>query len=90
MNVKTNDAWNVDSSATDIKEQVAQFISRLEMGQTVFLTKLYPIVYDINGVEEATVEIGTSKDNLNDKDIPIEWFEAPSCDVANVEVVING
>ena len=90
VNVKTNDAWNVDSSATDIKEQVAQFISRREMGQTVFLTKLYPIVYDINGVEEATVEIGTSKDNLNDKDIPIEWFEAPSCDVANVEVVING
>lgn len=90
VNVKTNDAWNADSSATDIKEQVAQFIPRLEMGQTVFLTKLYPIVYDINGVEEATVEIGTSKDNLNDKDIPIEWFEAPSCDVVNVEVVING
>lgn len=90
VNVKTNDAWNVDYGATDIKQQVAQFISRLEMGQTVFLTKLYPIVYDINGVEEATVEIGTSKDNLSGNDVPIDLFEAPSCDVANIEVVVDG
>lgn len=90
VNVKTNDAWNVDSGASQIQQQVAQFISSLDMGQTVFLTKMYPIVYSIDGVDEATISIGTSQSNLSSSDITVERFEAPSCDLQNIEVVVNG
>lgn len=90
VNVQTNDQWNADSGASQIQQQVAQFISGLDMGQTVFLTKMYPIVYSIDGVDEATISIGTSKDNLSSSDITVEHFEAPSCDLQNIEVVVNG
>lgn len=90
VNVQTNDQWNNDSGADDIKAQIAQAISSLDMGQTVFLTKMYPIVYNVDGVDEATVEIGTSKDNLSSNNITTERFEAPSCDMQNIEVVVNG
>lgn len=90
VNVKTNDAWNVDSGASQIQQQVAQFISSLDMGQTVFLTKMYPIVYSFDGVDEATISIGTSQSNLSSSDITVERFEAPSCDLQNIEVVVNG
>ena len=90
VNIQTNDQWNADSGASQIEEQIAQAISSLNMGQTVFLTKMYPIVYSIDGVDEATISIGTSKDNLSSSDITLERFEAPSCDLQNIEVVVNG
>lgn len=90
VNIQTNDQWNADSGASQIKEQIAQAISNLNMGQTVFLTKMYPIVYNIDGVDEATISIGTSKSNLSSSNITVERFEAPSCDLQNIEVVVNG
>ena len=90
VNVQTNDQWNADSGASQIEEQIAQAISSLNMGQKVFLTKLYPIVYNIDGVDEATISIGTSQSNLSSSDITVERFEAPSCDLQNIEVVVNG
>lgn len=90
VNVQTNGQWNADSGASQIKEQIAQAISNLNMGQTVFLTKMYPIVYNIDGVDEATISIGTSKSNLSSSDITVERFEAPSCDLQNIEVIVNG
>lgn len=90
VNIQTNDQWNADSGASQIKEQIAQAISNLNMGQKVFLTKMYPIVYNIDGVDEATISIGTSKSNLSSSNITVERFEAPSCDLQNIEVVVNG
>lgn len=90
VNVQTNGQWNSDSGADQIKEQISQAISSLDMGQTVFLTRMYPIVYNIDGVDEATIDIGTSKDNLSSNNITVERFEAPSCDLQNIEVVVNG
>lgn len=90
VDIKTNDQWNADSGASQIEEQIAQAISSLNMGQTVFLTKMYPIVYNVDGVDEATISIGTSKSNLSSSDITVERFEAPSCDLQNIEVVVNG
>lgn len=90
VHIKTDDEWNTDSGADSIKTQIADYINQLEMGQTVFLTKLYPIIYGQDGVEEATVTIGTGKNSLSSSDITTEQFEAPSCGTANIEVVIDG
>lgn len=60
------------------------------MGDTVYLTKIYPAVYQIAGVGEARVQIGTSLDKLGDDDIVTQPFEAVSCDPDNIEVNTNG
>lgn len=90
VNLKTNDLWNTDSGIHDIKSDIVNSINMSEMGQTVYLTKLYPDVYNKNGVEEAKILIGTSKDNLSSEDVLTEQFEVPVCNSDNVEVIING
>lgn len=90
VNVKTNILWNNDDNVADIKSDVAEKINSLEMGQTVYLTKLYPNVYDKSGVEEATIQIGTAKDSLGNSDIDTKRFEVPVCDADHVEVIVDG
>lgn len=90
VNLKTNDLWNTDSGIHDIKSDIVNSINMLEMGQAVYLTKLYPDVYNKNGVEEAKILIGTSKDSLSNEDVLTEQFEVPVCNSDNVEVIVNG
>lgn len=90
VNVNTNSSWNNDDNVADIKADIAERINSLEMGQTVYLTKLYSNVYDKSGVEEATIQIGTAKDSLGNSDIDTRRFEVPVCDADHVEVVVDG
>ena len=90
VNVKTNISWNSDDNVSDIKADIAEKINSLEMGQTVYLTKLYSNVYDKSGVEEATIQIGTAKDSLGNSDINTKRFEVPVCNADHVEVVVDG
>lgn len=90
VNVKTNISWNSDDNIADIKADIAEKINSLEMGQTVYLTKLYSNVYDKSGVEEANIQIGTAKDSLGNSDINTKRFEVPVCDADHVEVVVDG
>ncbi|MCO6544182.1 MAG: hypothetical protein J6584_09485, partial [Lactobacillus sp.] len=62
VELKTTDDWNQDDSVSQIQADIAQKINALEMGQTVYLTKLFSEVYDKPGVEEAAIKIGTAKD----------------------------
>lgn len=90
ITVNVNDAWNVDEGAENIKYSVADYISDLEMGDPLYITRLYPAVYSIEGISDATVEIGIAPDQLAEKDILQKDFEAPICSPDNVEVVVNG
>ena len=60
------------------------------MGQRVNFTRLYSVTYDINGVDDATIAIGSTKDKLADQNILIGRFEFPHCDPENVEVDLIG
>lgn len=90
VDLRITDEWNYDSGADEVKETIADYINSLLIGSTVYLTKIYPAVYEIPGVGEARVQIGTSKDKLADNDIATQPYEAVSCDVDNIEVNING
>lgn len=90
VEVKTDDAWNVDEGAQNIRQAIVDYISALEMGDEVYVTKLYPSIYHIEGVAEAKVQIGTSPTTVADKDIINEDYEVPICSLENVEVVVNG
>lgn len=88
--IRTTDEWDVDDGANYIKEDITSYINGLLMGSTVYLTKLYPSIYSIEGVGEATIEIGTDPEHLGSGDITTKPFEATSCNPDNVEVVVDG
>lgn len=90
VKLKTNDKWNVDEGSDYVKETVVDFINQLEMGDTVYLTKLYPQIYAIPGIDDAKILIGKSKGSLSADDIVLDEFEAPSCKSDDVEVDLNG
>lgn len=90
VKLKTNAQWNVDEGSDYVKETVVDFINQLQMGDTVYLTKLYPQIYAIAGIDDAKILIGKSKDRLSSDDIVLDEFEAPSCKTDDVEVDLNG
>lgn len=90
VKIRTTDEWNADDGADYVKQEIADYINSLLMDGTVYLTKIYPSIYSIEGVDEALVEIGTDPEHLADKDIHTQPFEAVSCDTRNIEVVVNG
>lgn len=90
VKLKTNNEWNVDEGSDYVKETVADYINSLEMGDTVYLTKLYPQIYAIPGIDDAKITLGTDKATLSDDDITLDKFEAPSCTTDNVEVDVDG
>lgn len=90
VKVNVNENWNDDEGADDIKTAVADYINHLIIGKTLFLTRLYPLVYGVNGIDEATIMIGTHQGTLGGNDIVNDINEAVSCDTNNIEVNVNG
>lgn len=89
VKIKTNAGWNVDEGSNYVKDTIVEFINQLKMGDTVYLTKLYPQIYAISGVDDAKITLGTDRASLSNNDIKLDKFEAPSCATDNVEVDIN-
>lgn len=90
VEINVNDSWNVDQGADDVKASVADYINDLEMGNPLYITRLYGPVYAIDGVDDAIIQIGTEPDQLAENDIKQKDFEVARCDPNNVEVVVNG
>lgn len=90
VDITANEQFDADEGADSVKEAIINYINQLEMGDSVFLTKLYPPVYVIPGVEEAKIQIGLAMDKLASDDIKCSQFEAPSCEADHIEVTVNG
>lgn len=86
VKIRTTDEWNVDEGSSNIKAEIANYINSLYMGDTVYLTKIYPSIYKIPGVGEAIVQIGNSSDKLGNDDITVDPFEVAVCNIDDVEV----
>lgn len=87
IRVRSNLKWNADNDSEALKQAVADSINELRMGKTVYSTRLYSSIYDFDGVEEALVEIGRSKDDLAmNVDIKASRFEIPTCIKSNIEI----
>lgn len=90
VQIRTNEEWNADEGVQDVKQAISDYVNNLLMGQEVYLTKIYPSIYSIPGVGEAKVQIGTDQNQLYDKDIVTEPFEAVSCNTDNIQVNVDG
>lgn len=89
VEVTTNTAWDSDNGPSQIQSAVADYINTLNMGDTVRWTKAYPDIYNVNGVEEADVKIGTSADSVASADITVASRQVATCQEANVKVVVK-
>lgn len=90
VQLSVNENWNNDEGVNDIKTAIADYINQLVIGNTLYLTRLYPLVYSISGVSEATITLGTSQSALGSNDIVNDIDQAVSCDENNIEVDVNG
>lgn len=90
VQINVNDEWNIDQGADDIKASVSDYINDLEMGNPLYITRLYGPVYAIDGVDDAVIEIGVEPDKLAESDIKQKDFEVARCDPDNIEVITNG
>lgn len=90
VNIKTNSDWNVDEGTDYVRQTIVDYVNRLKMGDTVYLTRLYPELYSIAGIEDVQVELGKSADETAQSDVVLDQFEAPSCSIENVEVTVDG
>jgi uncharacterized phage protein gp47/JayE len=86
VSLKTNANWDAESGTDEVKQLIAEYINGLEMGANVVLTKMYPDIYSLDGIDEAKITIGRSMQTLADHDIQVDKFEAPegSADWINV------
>ncbi|KRK67935.1 phage protein [Lentilactobacillus buchneri DSM 20057] len=86
VKLKTNSNWDADSGIGEVKELIADYINSLSMGANVVLTKMYPDIYSMDGVDEATILIGRDPSNLSSQDIQVDKYEVPqgSTDWINV------
>lgn len=89
VEVTKTTAWDADNGPSQIKSAVADYINTLNMGNTVRWTKAYPEIYNVNGVDEADVKIGTSADSVASKDITVASRQVATCREANVKVVVK-
>lgn len=89
VKVTTDTSWDSDNGPSQIKSAVADYINSLNMGDTVRWTKAYPRIYDVYGVEEADIEIGTSAGQTSSADISVASRQVATCNPENVKVVVK-
>lgn len=89
VSLKTNSNWDADSGKGEVQELLSEYVNELEMGANIILTKMYPDIYSIGGVDEATIMIGRSTDALGTTDIQLDKFEAPQMVATNITVEVS-
>lgn len=86
ITLSTNDAFPVDGIPR-IKELAENYINSLGMGGVVRYSYFYPYIYQMPGVDVATVEIGKSSDSLQAADISLSPFESAVIYPEDIEVI---
>lgn len=85
VEIKTDSDFNEDSGKDEIMQNIQDYINSLQMGDSIILTKLYPCVYDIDGIYEASISIAsrvpgnTTQLEYKQEDIILDSYEAPVC-----------
>jgi len=88
IDVLTNALFEVDGEQK-IKEATQKVINNLSMGEKVKYSYIFPELYKIKGVVNATVKIGEDKEQMEASDIIIKPEEYANINLGDVKVVIN-
>lgn len=87
MTLKTDSSFNPESSPVEIVQAIKDYLSSLIMGDKIIFTKLYQVIYGVDGVDYVQVTMGRDKDKMGTDDIQLDQFEmAAIANDADVEV----
>jgi uncharacterized phage protein gp47/JayE len=98
LTIKTNPKFEADG-IEQLKNKIVEKIggvdsdgiiqNGLEMGQTVVISQLYNAVYQVNGLDDVTIEIGTDSTNLGTSNILIAQRQVARASFDNIEVITS-
>ena len=98
LTIKTNPKFETDG-VTQLKDCIVGKIggtdskgviqNGLGMGQTVVISQLYNAVYQVNGLDDVIIEIGTDSTNLGTSNITIAKRQVARASFDNIEVITN-
>jgi uncharacterized phage protein gp47/JayE len=98
LTIKTNPKFETDG-VTQLKDCIVGKIggtdskgviqNGLGMGQTVVISQLYNAVYQVNGLDDVTIEIGTDSTNLGTSNITIAKRQVARASFDNIEVITS-
>lgn len=98
LSIKTNPKFETDG-VTQLKDCIVSKIggtdskgviqNGLGMGQTVVISQLYNAVYQVNGLDDVTIEIGTDSTNLGTSNITIAKRQVARASFDNIEVITS-
>lgn len=82
--------FNGDSAISDIKTNVLNYFSQMNMGSTVLYSKLFAPAWSASGINNVSVKLGKDKNNLDIKDVPVSQFELPVTGVNLININVKG
>lgn len=83
--------FNSDNGVDDIKNRIINtYFDQLKMGQNVLYSRLFGPSYAETGVNYVEAQLGTDKNNLASKDIPVKDFELGVTDFDHIQVDLDG
>lgn len=98
LTIKTNpkfEADGVDQLKNSIIEKIGGVDSNgviqngLDMGQPVVISQLYNASYQVNGLDDVSIEIGTNSTNLGTSNITIAQRQVAQTFIDDIEVIIG-
>lgn len=81
--------------ATEMKQRLADYINGLDIGDTVYISRLYPPALSCNGENTDTFIITSilaakDEEELSNKDIEIEFNAVAMADLDDIEIITEG
>jgi uncharacterized phage protein gp47/JayE len=98
INITKNSAFPFDGES-QIKSAIIQYVggtdssgaiySGLNMGDDVILSKLYSIIYKVDGVDDVTITLSNDGVTYDSSNILIDTFQVAQANVNSIEVTVN-
>lgn len=89
IKLTTNDDFDSDNGADNIKQNLIAFFSSYRMGDQVLFSQIFGQIWSVPGISNLTLKIGTDKDRLALEDITVNEFELPSIAADDIEVIAD-
>ncbi len=89
INITTTDDFDSDNGLADIRTNIKQFFSELKMGETVLFSQIFGQIWNVHGITDIKLAMGTDKTKLALDNVKVDEFELAVTDDDAIEVNVN-
>lgn len=91
VSIDINTEEEQESVKNDIIDNIEYFIQDYEMGSLIPYTKIFGVIYDVEGVKNVTdLQLGTDPEKMGKEDIQLEKISSAAISDKGIEVSFNG